>query len=104
MQLSYRIRGAAHPVEWAVAAGELELNIMEPVIVDSLLNIFDDLTTSADTFAAKCIAGLTWDGRRLEENLASGFDKWVTMAAEQGYDATTMEVAKARSTGMGTAR
>ncbi|MEO5319936.1 lyase family protein [Arthrobacter sp. CC3] len=104
MQLSYRIRGAAHTVECAVAAGELELNIMEPVIVDSLLNIFDDLTTSADTFAAKCIAGLTWDGRRLEENLASGFDKWVTMAAEQGYDATTMEVAKARSTGMGTAR
>lgn len=99
MQLSYRIRGAAHTVECAVAAGELELNIMEPVIVDSILNIFEDLTISADTFARKCIAGLTWDGRRLEENLASGFDQWVTMAAEQGYDATTLEVAKARTAG-----
>ncbi|MGR0160451.1 lyase family protein [Paenarthrobacter nitroguajacolicus] len=99
MQLSYRVRGAAHTVECAVAAGELELNIMEPVIVDSILNIFEDLAISADTFARKCIAGLTWDGRRLEENLASGFDRWVTMAAEQGYDATTLEVAKARTAG-----
>ena len=100
MQLSYRVRGAAHTVECAVAAGELELNVMEPVIVDSLLNIFEDLTSSADTFARKCIAGLTWDGRRLEENLASGFDRWVTMAAEHGYDATTLEVAKTRAAGM----
>lgn len=104
MQLSYRIRGAAHTVECAVAAGELELNIMEPVIVDSLLNIFEDLTASAETFARKCIAGLTWDGRRLKENLSSGFDRWVTMASEQGYDATTLEVAKARTAGMETAR
>jgi len=98
MQLSYRIRGAAHSVECAVAAGELELNIMEPIIVDSLLNIFEDLTVSAETFARKCIAGLTWDGHRLEDNLASGFDQWVTMAAEHGYDATTLEVAKSRTT------
>ena len=104
MQLSYRIRGAAHTVECAVAAGELELNIMEPVIVDSLLNIFEDLTASADTFARKCIAGLTWDGSRLEENLASGFDRWVAMAAEQGYDATTLEVANARSAGTAATR
>ena len=99
MQLSYRIRGAAHTVEYAVAAGELELNIMEPVIVDSLLNIFNDLTASAETFEQKCIAGLTWDGPRLKENLAAGFDTWVAMAAEHGYDATTIEVAKARAAG-----
>ena len=99
MQLSYRVRGAAHTVECAVAAGELELNIMEPVIIDSLLDIFEDLTASADTFARKCVAGLAWDGPRLAQNRAAGFDRWVTMAAEQGYDATTLEVAKARTTG-----
>ncbi|MFF2243780.1 lyase family protein [Arthrobacter sp. NPDC058130] len=97
MQLSYRIRGAAHTVECAVAAGELELNIMEPVIVDSLLNILEDLTASAETFTRKCITGLAWDGPRLNSNLAAGFDQWVTMAAEQGYDATTLEVTKARA-------
>ncbi|MFJ4169626.1 lyase family protein [Paenarthrobacter sp. NPDC089714] len=99
MQLSYRIRGAAHTVECAVAAGELELNIMEPVIVDSILNIFEDLSASASTFARKCIEGLTWDGARLHENINAGFDSWVVMAAENGYDATTQEVKKARSTG-----
>ena len=100
MQLSYRIRGAAHTVECAVAAGELELNIMEPVIVDSILNIFEDLTVSATTFARKCIRDLTWDGRRLHENLNAGFDRWVVMAAEQGYDATTQEVKNARTAGV----
>ncbi|MHC6591334.1 lyase family protein [Arthrobacter sp. C152] len=100
MQLSYRIRGAAHTVECAVAAGELELNIMEPVIVDSILNIFDDLTTSATTFARRCIKDLTWDGRRLHENINAGFDRWVIMAAEQGYDATTQEVKNVRTAGM----
>ncbi|MFB8369604.1 lyase family protein [Pseudarthrobacter sp. NPDC055928] len=99
MQLSYRIRGAAHTVECAVAAGELELNIMEPVIVDSILNIFEDLTASANTFARKCIKDLAWDGRRLHENIDAGFDRWVVMAAENGYDATTKEVKKARSAG-----
>ncbi|MFE4835133.1 lyase family protein [Arthrobacter sp. NPDC056691] len=99
MQLSYRVRGAAHAVECAVAAGELELNIMEPVIVDSLLNIFDDVAAAAGTFRRKCITGLAWDGRRLNENLAAGFDQWVTMAAEQGYDATTLAVATARTAG-----
>ncbi|NYD78422.1 lyase family protein [Arthrobacter cupressi] len=99
MQLSYRIRGAAHTVECAVAAGELELNIMEPVIVDSILNIFEDLTASATTFARKCIKDLTWDGRLLHENINAGFDRWIAMAAEHGYDATTRAVNEARTGG-----
>lgn len=96
MQLSYRIRGAAHTVEMAVAAGELELNVMEPVITDALIDIFDDLASAAEVFAARCIRGLVWDGARLESNAAAGFDRWVALAASDGYDVATAQLRQAR--------
>jgi len=86
MQLSYRIRGAAHTVTCAVAAGELELNVMEPVIADSLLNIFDDLQQAAHSMATSCISGLEWDGARRQENLDHAVDQWVELAGASGYD------------------
>ncbi|MGW4335225.1 lyase family protein [Rhodococcus koreensis] len=89
MQLSYRIRGAAHTVQCAVAAGELELNIMEPVIVDSIITILSDITTAATSFARRCVAGITWDGPRREENLRGALDSWVTLAATTGYETST---------------
>ncbi|WP_231868917.1 lyase family protein [Rhodococcus opacus] len=91
MQLSYRIRGAAHTIEFAVSAGELELNVMEPVIVDALVTIFDDLTAAAISFARRCVNGITWHGPRREENLAGAFDSWVTLSATAGYEATTAQ-------------
>ena len=39
MQVSYETRGAATVVEAAAAAGELELNVMEPVIARHLLGV-----------------------------------------------------------------
>ncbi|MGY4098838.1 lyase family protein [Nocardia sp. R16R-3T] len=89
MQLSYRVRGAAYTVECAVAAGELELNIMEPVIVDSIVTIFDDIAAAATSFTERCVAGITWDGPRRESNLRGALDSWVTLAATSGYDVTT---------------
>jgi aspartate ammonia-lyase len=89
MQLGYRIRGAAHTVTYAVAAGELELNVMAPVILDALANIFDDLDNAATTLATRCINGLHWDGPHREENLRHALDRRVELAAHQGYDTAT---------------
>ncbi len=89
MQLSFRIRGMAYTVNCAVAAGELELNVMEPVIFDSLLNIFSDLEQASATMAALCIKGLEWNGARRVENLSYAVDQWVDLAARSGYEAAT---------------
>ncbi|MDV3127965.1 lyase family protein [Mycobacterium sp. 21AC1] len=89
MQLSYRVRGCAHTVECAVAAGDLELNVMEPVIVDSIVTILTDIEAAATTFGRLCVAGITWDGPRREENLRGALDSWVTLSATSGYEATT---------------
>lgn len=84
MQLSYRARGAAYTISCAVAAGELELNVMEPVIIDSLLDMFEDLQQAARAMATLCVNGLEWNGARREENLAHAVDKWVELAAPPG--------------------
>ncbi|MCR6487446.1 lyase family protein [Amycolatopsis sp. OK19-0408] len=92
MQLSHRIRGSALTVDCAVADGELELNVMEPVIVDALTTIFADLTAAAETFARRCVDGLRWDGPHRERNLAGALDRWVELSAAEGYEAATHAV------------
>jgi aspartate ammonia-lyase len=94
MQLSYRIRGAAYTVSCAVAAGELELNVMEPIIIDSLLNIFQDLEQAATTMATLCVNGLEWNGPRRVENLGHALDRWVELAGQYGYEAALASVTK----------
>lgn len=92
MQLSYRVGGRAHTVRCAVAAGELELNVMEPVILDSLLDICDDLRAMAQAMATLCVAGVEWNGERRVSNLSQALDRWVQMSAEHGYDQATQAV------------
>ncbi|MBB3666289.1 aspartate ammonia-lyase [Prauserella sediminis] len=89
MQLSYRVRGQALTVDCAVADGELELNVMEPVVVEALTTIFDDIAAAAETFARRCIDGLRWDGAHREHNLADALDHWVELSATDGYEKAT---------------
>jgi aspartate ammonia-lyase len=91
MQLSYRIRGKAHTVACAVAAGELELNVMEPVIVDSLIDIFEDLESAAHAMATLCVSGLEWNGVRRQESVNHAVDRWIDVAATSGYDEATRQ-------------
>lgn len=91
MQLSYRVRGTAYTVECAVSAGELELNVMEPVILDSIVTIFADLAAGASSFADRCVSGISWNGPRREGNLAAAMDDWVTLASSSGYETATTQ-------------
>lgn len=97
MQLSYRIRGLAYTVSCAVAADELELNVMEPIIIDSLTDIFDDLEKGAAAMADLCVRGLRWDGPRREQNLTRALDRWVKLAGRSGYEAASSSAERAFS-------
>jgi aspartate ammonia-lyase len=87
MQVGFEIRGAAHVVELAVAAGELELNVMEPVVARALLGALHDLGVVARTFADRCIAGLVWNAEALDRHLAGSLAAAVEHAARDGYAA-----------------
>jgi aspartate ammonia-lyase len=89
MQVSFELRGRAQTVEHAVAAGELELNVMEPVIARALLEGAHDAALVLDRFAARCLDGLEWQletvGAHLEGSLAGAVER----AAREGYDASS---------------
>lgn len=86
LQLSFRVRGCAHTVELAVAAGELELNVMEPVILDALVTALSDLEDAASSLAAKCLRGMRWNTETVTEHLSGSLGALVTMVTAAGYD------------------
>ncbi|HET7119873.1 MAG TPA: lyase family protein [Solirubrobacterales bacterium] len=87
LQASFEVRGARHIVECAVAAGELELNVMEPVIAKHLLGALADSGAAARLFAERCIDGLEWDSAVTEANLRGSLLAAVGEAAEVGWEA-----------------
>lgn len=87
MQVGFELGGTLSVVCAAVAGGELELNVMEPVIARHLLGGLHDLGAVSEVFAARCVAHLEWDLAVVAEHLAASFEGAVEAAAEQGYSA-----------------
>jgi aspartate ammonia-lyase len=87
IQASFEIRGAAHVVELAVAAGELDLNVMEMVVARHVLAALVQLGEVASLFASRCLAGLEWDSAAVDRHLAGSRAAAVERALESGHDA-----------------
>jgi aspartate ammonia-lyase len=85
MQVSFEIQAASHAVELAAAAGELELNVMEPVAVKGVLSSLRDLGKIAEVYGERCIAGLTWNPAAIERHLAGSLAETVRLAEAKGY-------------------
>ncbi|MGI9659833.1 MAG: lyase family protein, partial [Gaiellaceae bacterium] len=103
LQVSYQLRGAATTIENAVAAGELELNVMEPVIARTLLESLRDVGAVARLFADRCVAGLQYNEKRTAEHLSGSYAELVELATESGY-AAAAEAARDRPPGTGADR
>jgi aspartate ammonia-lyase len=89
MQVSFELRGRAQTVEHAVSAGELELNVMEPVIARALLEGVHDVTAVLDLFAARCLEGLEWQHDVVAAHLQGSLVEAVELAAREGYAAAS---------------
>jgi aspartate ammonia-lyase len=87
IQASFEIRGAAHVVELAVAAGELDLNVMEMVVARHLLAALVQLGEVASLFASRCLAGLEWERAAVDRHLEGSRAAAVERALESGHDA-----------------
>jgi len=58
-QIAFKVIGNDLTVTLAAEAGQLELNVMEPVIVQSLFESIDMLINGMNTLNHKCISGIT---------------------------------------------
>jgi aspartate ammonia-lyase len=70
LQIGYEAKGMFTIVEAAAAGGELDLNVMEPVIAKHLLASLHDLGAASALFGTRCIEGLEWNEERVRANLA----------------------------------
>ncbi len=87
LQVGFEIEGVRRVVDAAAGAGELELNVMEPVIAASLLPALEKVGRTAIVFAERCLAGLTWDAERVRTNLDGSLASRVREAEVSGYEA-----------------
>jgi aspartate ammonia-lyase len=87
LQASFEIRGAAHVVELAAAAGELDLNVMEMVVARHLLAALVQLGEVASLFAARCLDGLEWQRDVVDRHLAGSRADAVERVLASGHDA-----------------
>jgi aspartate ammonia-lyase len=96
LQVSYDVRGSAATVEHACAGGELELNVMTPVVARRLLESLETLSEAARLLADRCIAGLEWDEDVLRRHRAGSRAGLLELAREQGYDSASRSASRAR--------
>ncbi|MEZ5220580.1 MAG: lyase family protein [Ilumatobacteraceae bacterium] len=87
IQVAYDVRAAASAVELAAAGGELELNVMEPVVTRHLLGALDELAAIGPRFADSCVDGWSWDAGAVARNLVGSVAPLVDAAGVVGYDA-----------------
>jgi fumarate hydratase, class II len=62
----FQIQGCDHTVVLAAQAGQLELNVMMPVIAYNLFEMMHIMTSSLYVFTEKCVKGLQANPERLE--------------------------------------
>ena len=58
-QIAFQVIGSDVTVSMACEAGQLELNVMEPVVAFNLFNALDMLRRGCMTLADKCVRGIT---------------------------------------------
>ena len=62
--ISYHVIGNDTAVAWAASRGQLELNVMMPLIAHEVLEALSVLTTGCRQFARECVAGIEADVER----------------------------------------
>jgi aspartate ammonia-lyase len=72
---------------WAVGAGQLELNVMMPVIADALLDSLDILGAASVNLAERCVKGIEADEEMCRYWLERSVGLATVLNTHVGYDA-----------------
>jgi aspartate ammonia-lyase len=92
-QVAYAVIGRDMTVTMGSEAGQLELNVMEPVISFSLFESIQMLTNACYTLADKCVKGITANEERCREMVINSIGIVTALVPFLGYE-TCANVAK----------
>ncbi|MDP8958527.1 MAG: class II fumarate hydratase [Actinomycetota bacterium] len=94
MQLAAQVVGNDTAVVWGGANGNLELNVMMPVMAHNLLQSAELLASGAEVLRAKAVEGIEPDQDRCRELVERNVSIVTSLAPSIGYDQAA-EIAKA---------
>ena len=98
-QVAFAVIGHDITVTMAAEAGQLELNVMEPVIAYSLFTSLDMLGRACRTLADRCVVGITANRDRTRQMVESSIGLVTALNPLIGYEKSTEIAHEALETG-----
>lgn len=89
-QIAFKVIGNDLTVTLAAEAGQLELNVMEPVIVQSIFESIEMLINGMKTFKYRCIDGITANEKRCRELVQNSIGIVTALNPALGYETSSM--------------
>ncbi|MDQ0190897.1 aspartate ammonia-lyase [Alicyclobacillus cycloheptanicus] len=84
--VAYQVQGCDTTVAQAGGAGQLELNVMMPVMAGNFLHEITILANACEVFADKCVAGITANEARCRMYAEHTLSLATALNVELGYD------------------
>lgn len=100
-QIAFKVIGNDLTVTLAAEAGQLELNVMEPVIAQSIFESIEMLKNGMATLKYRCIEGITANEDRCLQLVQRSIGLVTALNPVLGYETCTMLAKEALDTGRG---
>lgn len=98
-QVCFKVIGNDTTVTFAAEAGQLQLNVMEPVIAASILESITWLRNAIDTLRTKCVEGITVNKEHCHEMVKHSIGIVTALNPYIGYKNSTKVAKEALETG-----
>ena len=98
-QVCFKVIGNDTTVAFAAEAGQLQLNVMEPVICESVLESVTWLCNVIETLRTKCIEGITVNAEHCRKMVRNSIGIVTALNPYIGYKGSTKVAKKALETG-----
>ncbi len=95
----FQVIGCDQAIMMAVQAGQLELNVMMPLIAFNMTFSMDILNNSVRKFTEACIVGITANSERCRKYLEESLGLVTVLAPSIGYNAAAMVARESVATG-----
>lgn len=100
-QIAFKVIGNDVTVTMASEAGQLQLNVMEPVMIYSILENIEYLISGIETLRTRCVMGITANAERSRELTMNSIGLVTALNPYLGYETSTKLAAEALETGKG---
>jgi aspartate ammonia-lyase len=100
-QVAFKVIGNDLTVTFAAEAGQLELNVMEPIIVFSMFESIEMMTKAMNTLRDKCIIGITANEEHCRQLVYNSIGIVTALLPYLGYETCSKLARQAMQTGKG---